>query len=146
MDKLISSSFLQFFCLIFRRFCHISGTEEKVHCSVKLHSMFRPVTEQEGPSDIGNSSMTDKTADTAIKSSTSNDDKSITNLLWIRGVVNHTCVSPTWLHPTKGYSCIGLDDRTADDSKNSPLCSQKLISGWYQELLLSLAKERKLLV
>ena len=146
MENLISSSFLQCFCLISHLFCYISGTEEKVHCSVKLHSMFRPVTEQEGPSDIGYSSMTDQTADTAIKPSTSNDDKSITNLLWIRGVVNHTCVSPTWLHPTKGYSCIGLDDRTTNDSTDSPLCSQKLISGWYQELLLSLAKENKLLV
>ena len=80
------------------------------------------------------------------KQSPSNNDSSNLNLLWIRGVVSHTCVSPTWLHPTKGYSCIGLDNSTGDGPIDSSLCSQKLISGWYQALLLSLAKENKLLV
>lgn len=123
---------------------HILGTDEKVHCCVKLHSMFQPVAEQQDPTDHHHSTATEA-IDTTTKVSASDEDKSSPNLLWIRGVISHTCVCPTWLHPTKGYSCIGVDDSCTAVS-NSALCSQRFISGWFQELLLSLAKENKLLV
>lgn len=103
--------------------------------------MFQPVPEQQGPRDHHHDA-----ADTTTEVSTSDKDKSSPNLLWIRGVINHACICPTWLHPTKGYSCIGMDDRHVDDSANSALCSQRFISGWFQELLLSLANDSKLLV
>ena len=109
--------------------------------------MFQSVEGLEGlRNSHDNSSLTDQTMDMERKQSPSNNDSSNLNLLWIRGVVSHTCVSPTWLHPTKGYSCIGLDNSTGNGPIDSSLCSQKLISGWYQALLLSLAKEKKLLV
>lgn len=113
--------------------------------------MFQPVPEQQGPRDCHHSAS-DRTNDandqqaSTPEVSTSEKDKSPPNLLWIRGVINQACICPTWLHPTKGYSCIGMDDRHADDSPNSALCSQRFISGWFQGLLLSLANDSKLLV
>ena len=130
---------------------HTSGTDEKVHCAVKLCSMFQPVPEQQclRAHHQSTSNRTNYDSDQQVSTtevSTSAEDKSPPNLLWIRGVINQACICPMWLHPTKGYSCIGIGDRCADDSPNSGLCSQRYISGWFQELLLSLANESKVLV
>ena len=108
--------------------------------------MFQPVAKRQHPKDNHQTTGTES-IDTKTKMSTSDENESSpANLLWIRGVISHASVCPTWLHPTKGYSCIGMDNRHTDDSTNSALCSQRFISGWFQELLLSLAKESKLLV
>ena len=112
--------------------------------------MFQPVPEQQCLI-VHHHSTSDRTSDANQQASTTevstvDKDKSPPNLLWIRGVINQACICPMWLHPTKGYSCIGIDDRHADDSPNSALCSQRYISGWFQELLLSLANDSKLLV
>lgn len=107
--------------------------------------MFQPVAGLQGAGDCHHSTVTEP-ADITAKASTSTEYRSSPNPLWIRGVINHACVCPTWLHPTKGYSCIGMDGRHTVDSTNSALCSHGFISGWFQELLLSLAKDNKLLV
>ena len=127
------------------------GIDEKVHCAVKLLSIFQPLPEQQGPrvhchktTDRRNGANDLQASTTDL--STSEKDGSPPNLLWIRGVINQASICPTWLHPTKGYSCIGTDDKHADDSTNSALCSERFISGWFQELLLSLANDSKLLV
>ena len=131
--------------------CTHLDTDEKVHCAVKLRSMFQPEPEQQGQRDLHHfaadrtNAANDQQA-TTTEMSTPEKQESPPNLLWIRGVINHACICPTWLHPTKGYSCIGMDDRHVDDSTNSALCSQRYISGWFQELLLYLANDSKLLV
>ena len=74
------------------------------------------------------------------------------NLLWIRGVVKQGLVCPSWLHPMKAYSCVGVvvSSATTDqkdlDQFGPAFFSVGNLSAWFQELLLSLAKESKLLV
>ena len=73
------------------------------------------------------------------------------NLFWLSGVVDRSCVCPSWLHPTRAYSIVGMahndsDQEMAVTSSSSSQFSGQILSGWFQELLLSLGKENLLVV
>ena len=122
--------------------CTFIGADSKVHCFVQLTSVFQPAVRQlsqmstEGDDMPSNVSSGLKTTQMPF----------CPTLLWIRGSISHSHVCLSWLHPMKAYSCIGLDCRQKDNLSNSALCFKEFLSGWFQELLLSLAKENKSLV
>ena len=73
------------------------------------------------------------------------------NLFWFSGVVDRSSVCPSWLHPTRAYSIFGMahndsDQQMAVTSSSSSQFSGQILSGWFQELLLSLGKENLLVV
>ena len=73
------------------------------------------------------------------------------NLFWLSGVVDRSSVCPSWLHPTRAYSIVGMahndsDQQMAVTLSSSSQFSGQILSGWFQELLLSLGKENLLVV
>lgn len=65
-------------------------------------------------------------------------------LLSIRGVIRHKYICPSWLHPVKAYLCFASDCKMT--CTDAPLYPKECLSGWFQEMLLALAKNRKSLV
>lgn len=65
-------------------------------------------------------------------------------LLSIQGVIRHKYICPSWLHPVKAYLCFASDCKIT--CTDAPLCPKECLSGWFQEMLLALAKNRKSLV
>ena len=111
----------------------------KVHCSVWLSSMFQSAVRMYRPR---NNDQASSVADNEPKKT--GLQGACPMLLWIRGVIRNNHICPSWMHPLNAYSCIALDCRQM--STSSSLCFEEFISGWFQELLLSLAKECKSLV
>ena len=122
--------------------CTFIGADSKVHCFVQLTSVFQPAVRQ--LSQI--STEVDDMPSNVSSGPKTTQMPFCPTLLWIRGLISHSHVCLSWLHPMKAYSCIGLDCRQKDNSSNSALCFKEFLSGWFQELLLSLAKENKSLV
>ncbi|XP_068692520.1 treslin-like [Montipora foliosa] len=116
-----------------------SGGVMKVHCSVWLSSMFQSAVRMYRPR---NNDQASSVADNEQKKT--GLQGACPMLLWIRGVIRNNHICPSWMHPLNAYSCIARDCRQM--STGSSLCSEEFISGWFQELLLSLAKECKSLV
>lgn len=123
------------------------GIDDKIHCSVLLNSMFEPKSVQPNPRSFHE--VANVLNDGPTNSLTGNkaaETFHFPTLLWIRGVINHSTICPTWLHPMKAYTCIGLECTQRVESTNSASSSMKPLSGWFQEFLLSLSKGNKLLV
>lgn len=117
------------------------GADIKVHCSLRISSVFQPATKQScSKNEAGD---VQSIVSSGLEAS---EMPFCPTLVWIRGAINHSQVCPSWLHPVKAYTCIGLDCRLPDGSKNCGLCSKETLSGWFQELLLSLTQENESLV
>ena len=123
------------------------GVDSKIHCSVGLTSLFQPVVRWLSQRDVHQiSTEVEYMPSNVSPGNKTTETPSCLTLLWIRGLISQSHVCLSWLHPMKAYSCVGLDCRQTDDSTNSALCFKEFLSGWFQELLLSLAKENKSLV
>lgn len=123
------------------------GIDDKIHCSVLLNSMLKPTSVLPNPRSF--QEVANVLNDGPTNSLTANNTTEtfhFPTLLWIRGVINHSSICPTWLHPLKVYTCIGLECTQSYESTNSASSPMRPLSGWFQELLLALAKGNKLLV
>ena len=123
------------------------GIDDKIHCSVLLNSMFKPASVQPNSRSFQEvANVLNDGPTNSLSANNATETFHFPTLLWIRGVINHSSICPTWLHPLKAYTCIGLDCTQSYESTNSASSSMRPLSGWFQELLLSLAKGNKLLV
>jgi hypothetical protein len=66
--------------------------------------------------------------------------KNCPNLFWIKGAIRRENVCPSWFHLTKVYSCVAMVTDQENDAGLSGL------SGWFQRLMISLARQNLLLV
>ena len=117
------------------------GADIKVHCSLRLSSVFQSATKQ-----FCSKNEAGDVQSIVLSGLEASEMPFCPTLVWIRGAINHSQVCPSWLHSVKAYTCIGLDCRLPDSSKNCGSCSKEILSGWFQELLLSLTQGNKSLV
>jgi len=120
-----------------------SGAKLKVHCSVQLISIFQSATMQCRSSNV---QYTSTLADGIRKAPGLETTQFLpcSMLLSIRGVIRHKYICPSWLHPVKAYLCFASDCKMT--CTDAPLYPKECLSGWFQEMLLALAKNRKSLV
>ncbi|XP_001628252.2 treslin [Nematostella vectensis] len=98
-----------------------SGTVKKAHCVVKLSPML-PSMLQLSPSASYQSASP--------------------NLVWVKGVLRREKICPTWLHEAKVYTCVGM----VTDHKDGHCSKTRMLSGYFRNLLLDLARRNLLLI
>lgn len=68
-----------------------------------------------------------------------NTQKKCPNVFWIKGAVRRDKICPSWFHVKKVYTCVAMV--TEKGNEISPG-----VSGWFQRLMLTLAKQNLSLV
>ena len=117
---LYPSPLVAFMLILLKPFMPLIGNSEIIHCTVKLNPIFNHIS-LGAPEDSSLSNGRN-----------SNEDQAA--VFWIQGVIERQELCPSWLHPTKSYSCVGF-------ATNGPS-----FSGWFQELMAALSKQNLLLV
>jgi len=95
-----------------------------------------------------NNSVTSHTIQLSHNTPASDNPSSATNspnVFWVKGVVRRDKVCPTWFHLSKVYSCVAMVTASTSESSGSESGSS-VLSGWFQRLLMALAKQNLVLV
>uniref|UniRef100_A0A6P8IJ72 Uncharacterized protein LOC116301888 n=1 Tax=Actinia tenebrosa TaxID=6105 RepID=A0A6P8IJ72_ACTTE len=124
---------------------HSSKNTEARDSSSTTNSTSKPtliIRKQSGTESIVSSHNISTSELDVISTESENNDtqKSCPNVFWIKGAVRRDKICPSWFHLTKVYTCVAMVTEKGNELTWSGL------SGWFQRLMLTLAKQNLSLV